>query len=185
MLNKKMVNVIHKINEFKTAWRENASMRFLLWVIVSFFIWNVIYYEFLIDSVVSVMLTEHLADTTVFFLRFFGYTTWRVETSIYLEHIQAVNIGNACNGLDFFGVFSCFVFTFPAPLKHKVWLFVAGLACIHILNIVRLILLPIIYISSPDTFDFNHKYTFVIVIYGVLFFLWFSWAKKYRSPDYA
>jgi hypothetical protein len=31
----------------------------------------------------------------------------------------------------------------------------------------------------PQYLDFNHLYTFTILVYAIIFILWYIWAKKY------
>ncbi len=174
----------NKIQQLKTAWRENHSLRFLTWVMLSYITWNFIYTCWFCDSDLAAVLTRHLADMSAILARPFGIDAMVRNTTVYVDSSRMLYIGNACNGVEFFGIFLSFVMVYPVPFRHKWWFAIAGIVCIHILNSIRLGLLVVIYNRYPINFDFNHKYTFVIIIYGTLFLMWFLWAKKYRRVSY-
>jgi exosortase/archaeosortase family protein len=125
------------------------------------------------------LLTRHLASVGVGGLRLFGLDAHREATTLYVEGQPLLYIGDPCNGLDFFGLFACFVLAFPARPVAKLWFLPLGLLTIHLLNAMRVVLLCLNYWYFRSSFDFNHKYTFVVVVYGVMLLLWMRWARKY------
>jgi exosortase family protein XrtF len=108
-------------------------------------------------------------------------------TQIYVAGAPLLGIGDACNGVDFFGLFACFVLAFPAQVKSKYWFLPLGILFIHLLNVLRVVILCLNYYYYRPSFEFNHHYTFVVVVYGVMFLLWMKWASKYslfRQPTH-
>jgi exosortase family protein XrtF len=91
-------------------------------------------------------------------------------------------IGDPCNGLTLFALFSLFILAYPGKWKHKLWYIPVGITLIHLLNIIRITALCIITQKAPQWLDFNHTYLFQIVMYGFIFLLWYIWITKF-SPS--
>lgn len=90
-------------------------------------------------------------------------------------------IGDACNGLGLFAVFLIFIIAFPGPVKHKLWYGLAGLLSIHAINALRIAVLCIITSYDYELLNFNHDYTFYVVVYGWVFGLWYFWVKRFSG----
>lgn len=90
-------------------------------------------------------------------------------------------IGDPCNGVSLFAVFLIFLVAYPGPWRHKPWFALAGLLSIHVINAIRVAVLCIIAAIDYDLFNFNHDYTFYVIVYGWVFLLWTLWVKRF-SP---
>ena len=55
---------------------------------------------------------------------------------------------------------------------------VVGVATVHFANYLRVMALMWIQVYWPESLDFNHHYTFTVLVYGVIFLLWYIWAVK-------
>ncbi|MBK6946142.1 MAG: archaeosortase/exosortase family protein [Flavobacteriales bacterium] len=88
-------------------------------------------------------------------------------------------IGDACNGAGLFAVFLIFLVAYPGPWKHKLWYGTVGLMIIHLINVLRIIALSIIVTINYELLNFNHDYTFYVVVYGCVFILWYVWVKRF------
>ena len=88
-------------------------------------------------------------------------------------------IGDACNGIPLFAVFVAFIIAFPGPWKHKAWFIPAGIALIHLLNALRVAVLCVVVTHGIGWLEFNHDYTFYVVVYGAVFGLWYLWVKRF------
>ncbi len=157
--------------------KNNPAIWFLLKLMGLYTLWHV----FFPVERYNGLITHHLTQVGVAGLRLFGLAAHREATTIYVSGNPLLFIGDACNGLDFFGLFACFVLAFPARSFHKLWFLPLGVLVIHLLNTLRVVVLCLNCWYFRSTFDFNHKYTFVVVVYGVIFVLWMRWAKKYAS----
>ncbi len=91
-------------------------------------------------------------------------------------------IGDPCNGISLFAVFSIFLLAYPGPWKHKAWFLPLGLLSIHVLNMLRIVVLCIVVTVDYELLNFNHDYTFYIIVYGWVFGLWYLWVKRYATP---
>ena len=156
----------------------NPALLFLLKLVGLYTLWH----AFFPVAWCNGLLTQHLAGVGVGGLRLFGLDAHREATTLYVEGQPLLFIGDACNGLDFFGLFACFVLAFPARPVAKLWFLPLGILTIHLLNALRVVVLCLNYWYSRSSFDFNHKYTFVVVVYGVMLLLWMRWARRYAPP---
>ncbi len=48
-------------------------------------------------------------------------------------------------------------------------------------NVLRVAALSLNHMYSRGTVDFNHKYTFTVLVYAFIFFLWHLWVKYFSS----
>lgn len=90
-------------------------------------------------------------------------------------------VGSSCNALELFVLFLGFIFAYPGPNRHKLWYIPVGILTIHVVNIIRMLALAFNFVYFRTTFEFNHKYTFLIIIYGFTFFLWMTWVNKFSN----
>jgi exosortase family protein XrtF len=88
-------------------------------------------------------------------------------------------IGDPCNGVSLFAVFLIFLIAYAGPWRHKLWFGALGLLVIHLINAIRVAALAIIVSYDYELLNFNHDYTFYVVVYGCVFLLWFWWVKRF------
>lgn len=88
-------------------------------------------------------------------------------------------IGDPCNGLGLFVVYLIFIVAYPGPWRHKLWFGAVGVVSIHLINALRVAALCIIVSIDYELLNFNHDYTFYVVVYGWVFLLWFIWVKRF------
>ena len=94
-------------------------------------------------------------------------------------------IGDPCNGVSLFAVFILFMIAYPGPLRHKAWFLPVGLVTIHLLNALRIAALCIITTIDYELLNFNHDYTFYLIVYGWVFALWYWWVKRFAPRQQA
>ncbi len=127
------------------------------------------------------------ADIAAFFLRLMGYEIDQdymvngCEARLVFAGSGSICVGTNCSGLELFLLFFGFILLMRGKWIDKMWFIPAGFLVILLLNIIRIIALGIIYYHAPEYLDFNHKYTFVIIVYGAIFGLWVFWVKKYAD----
>lgn len=163
---------------------KNATVRFVL---IGTFIYLGLYflYELYIDphTVLDEWIIESLVRLTEGMLHLFGFETTVYPEQEFLHRVgiagfQGVFIGEPCNGFALFILFLAFIVAFPGPVKHKLWFIPAGIIAIHLINALRVTALVLIMRKYPDWLSFNHDYTFTIVVYSFVFFLWWIWINK-------
>ncbi|MFI5149125.1 MAG: exosortase X [Bacteroidia bacterium] len=164
----------------------NPLLRFFILFIVLYTSWYVAY-ELVInpngklDSMVinsSVFSTDHL-------LRLLGYTTFTSHSDtirvVGIDGTNGVWIGDPCNGITLFALFTAFLLAFPGPAKHKFWFIPAGIFGIFLVNTIRIAGLCMIVLYKPQWLSFNHDYVFKILVYSFIFMLWMIWVNRF-SP---
>jgi len=97
---------------------------------------------------------------------------------LIINEVRSVGVGNSCNGLEVMALFIGFLLIVPGNWQRKTGYMFFGLALIYGANVVRVILLGYNYMENPQTFEFNHKYTYKIAVYAVVFLLWVLWVEK-------
>ena len=100
---------------------------------------------------------------------------------IRIEGTPGLFIGDTCNGISLFALFTIFIIAFPGNIISKFFFIPIGIFVIHLLNIIRVVILSIIETYSYTWTEFNHTYTFTIIIYAYIFFMWLFWINKYSS----
>ena len=161
----------------------NKITRFFTLAIVLYATWFLLY-ELLIKPYTSIdeKLIGLIITQAIFLLRLFGYTTYqqREDEDMQIMGIDGAHpiwIGSPCNAMTLFAFFALFVMAFPGSFKHKLWFIPAGIILIHLVNLVRVMGLTLISFYAPDYLEFNHTYTFTILVYSIIFALWMWWVN--------
>lgn len=155
---------------------------FILKAIGLYLLWYIVYDNWLVkDGLIDKFLINHLVSSTEMVLSFIGYETFIYSDAVGVDGTHGVLIGVPCNGLDLFALFAGFVLIFPGKIKYKLFYIPIGILFIHIVNVLRLVALALVVVYSPDSLQFNHKYTFTIFVYLIVFLMWVVWVKKYSQ----
>lgn len=172
------------LKEFKS----NPYFRFTFYAILLYVVWYIIYEVWLHPSGIwDKLIISNLVLLTNSILEFLGYITIADtgDPAMRIVGIDGTNgiwIGDPCNGFSLFALFFIFIITYPGPWRQKLWYIPMGLILIHLINVLRIVALTIIADVNVEWLDFNHNYTFTILVYSVVFLLWYIWAKKIASP---
>ena len=125
-------------------------------------------------------------DNTLYFshviLNGMGYiTSVDGNRMLQIEGTPGLFMGDSCNGISLFALFSIFIIAFPGKTLVKLIFIPIGILVIHALNVVRVVLLAVIETYSYEWTEFNHSYTFTILIYGSIFGMWLLWINRYSG----
>lgn len=165
---------------------KSKVVRFLAFFLLLIIGWKIVYEQLIhpggrLDRLVI----NNTVDTSEKLLHAFGYKTFddQNETirTVGIDGTHGLWIGDPCNGITLFSLFIAFLIPFPGPWKHKAWFIPAGVLIIHAANIVRITMLCIIVKAKPAWLDFNHTYTFQILMYAIIFLLWMWWVKRFSG----
>lgn len=102
----------------------------------------------------------------------------RSGASVFINHVQCINIAPQCNGLELMVLYMGFILCIPANLRKMILFSIAGLAVIYLLNVIRCTLLAWMYYKNLPLADFAHHYAFKLAIYAVVFYSWTLYVKK-------
>lgn len=155
---------------------------FILKAIGLYLVWFLLYDNWLLkDGWVDQFLIQHLVSATEMILKFMGFTVFTYSDAVGVDGTHGVLIGTPCNGVSLFALFAGFIIIFPGKLKYKLIYIPLGILAIHVLNIFRLVGLAMVVVYYPNSLQFNHKYTFTILVYIFIFALWMFWVKKFAK----
>lgn len=156
---------------------------FILKSIVAYLLWFFIYEQWLAKvGWVDDFIIDNLIYFSGFLVELFNYDYFIYDHVIGIDGSHGVYIGVPCNGLDLIALFAGFIIIFKGSWKVKLWYVPLGVLLIHVLNILRVFFLILIEKYNPEALEFNHKYTFTVLLYLFVFFGWMFWVKKYAEP---
>ena len=166
--------------------KDNKIVRFIVLFIVLYLFWLMLY-EWLIHpwGKLDTLVINDSSLWTAYVLDIMGYESFISDNAtirtVGIDGTHGLWIGDPCNGLTLFALFTIFIVAFPGPWKHKLWFIPVGITVIHFLNVMRITALCVIVLKRPEWLDFNHTYTFQLLMYGFIFGLWWIWIQKLSS----
>lgn len=169
------------------VWRDPV-IRFFLVAGLLYFGWYLLYGQVLKPGgAADRVLIGNLVEVSGAILRLAGHEL--IPEPANAEGLRTIGIqgghllwiGNACNGLGLFAVYLIFLIAYPGPWRHKLWFGAVGLLGIHLINALRIAVLCVVVKYDYEWLNFNHDYTFYVVVYGFVFLLWAIWVKRFAG----
>ncbi len=164
---------------------QNKLYRFVLFAVLLYLAWLILYEYWLHPlGILDRYMIDNIIWMSAFVLKVMGYSLIgdfpfdEGIRTIGIDGTHGVWVGDPCNGISLFALFTGFVLAYPGPIKHKLWFIPLGLLLVHLINVIRVTALTLIVYYAPEYLDFNHTYTFTLLVYGFVFFLWWLWANK-------
>ena len=164
---------------------DKSLIRFLGLGLGIYLLWYVSYAYFLKDfTLLDECLIHSMVGVSEWVLRTLGFALYEVTTTELRWQLGIANspgllqIGEACDGLVLFVLFAAFIFAFPGSVRRKMWFIPLGILCIHLANLVRVVSLVMLNFYRPEWLAFNHDYTWTVLIYGFIFWLWYVWTER-------
>jgi len=138
-------------------------------------------YNFLIQPYTT--LDMMVIDSTLWLsegiLEGMGHTTFVDGRLIRIAGTSGLWVGDNCNAISLFALFTGFIVSFPGQIKSKLWFIPLGIFIIFLVNALRVVFLAVIDTYSRKWTEFNHTYTFTILIYALIFGMWMFWVNRY------
>ena len=172
----------------------NPSTRFLVLFIPIVVIWFTSYhiiYGITFNNVeydILTLFSVTLAEQANLFLELLGFETnieihedMVVSKILKYKYQHGVWIGEPCNGIKIFGVFSIFILSLRSRWNFKILFIAIGIFILHLLNVIRVASLTYIAAVNPKILDFNHNITFQLIIYSAMLLLWLFFIKKFTN----
>ena len=172
----------------------NPSTRFLVFFIPLVLTWFISYhfiYGITFINVEHDILTSFsviLAKQANFLLELLSFETnieihgdMVVSKILKYKYQHGVWIGEPCNGIKIFGVFSIFILCLSSKWINKLLFIPVGIFILHLLNVIRVASLTYISAVNPNILDFNHNITFQIIVYSAMLLLWLFFIKKFTN----
>lgn len=156
--------------------------RFLVRATILFVFWELLYNLLLKPiGIPDTQLTHFVVIYTHKILTLFYSNVTYNGASIYINGKLAIIIAAACNALELLVLYVGFLLCIPTNAK-RFWAFtIGGIALVVVLNIMRCVALAVLFYNNHPIADFAHHYLFTTFIYGVIFFLWTRYSKKYMK----
>ena len=172
---------------------KNPEYKFLALFIPLIILWFFFYhYLYKIDDFLSlefdflITFSQFLSKQSNYLLSLLNFqTSIEINGDMVITKIlnypynHGVWIGEPCNGIKVFGVFSIFVLAFKGKIQNKLWFIPTGILILHFINVIRVSTLTYISAVNPFILDFNHNITFQLIVYFSMIILWYWWITKF------
>ncbi len=150
--------------------------------IVLYTIWYVVYHLWLVPGgKFDPWMNESVAYGGWLLVRAFGYDGCIDGTDICVNIVSTVKVSTGCNGFEIYCIFAGFIIIFGGRFWDTVIYIFLGVVVLYFSNILRVGLLAIDHYERLDMFTFNHKFTYVVMIYSIVFVLWYVWVVKFSN----
>ncbi|MBN4051357.1 exosortase family protein XrtF [bacterium AH-315-M05] len=138
---------------------------------------------------IELLVVDNLVLLSSGMLKLFGYQL--ITGPVLKDNVRTIGIdgtyglfiADSCAGVTLFALFAGFIIAYPGPVKWKLIFIPLGLITIHLINALRITGLCIITFHAPEYLDFNHHYTFTIIVYSYVFLLWVIWVNKFSKKQ--
>jgi exosortase family protein XrtF len=162
---------------------KNPIVRFLINVFALYILWYLVYTLWLHPNErLDLLVIDLTISMSKWILELFKYSVYTgADRLIGIDGTSGLWIGDNCNAIALFALFACFIIAFKGRVKHKIVYVLFGILSIQLLNVFRVVALAILDTHSRAWTEFNHSYTFTIIMYGYIFFLWMMWVNKFSA----
>jgi exosortase family protein XrtF len=157
---------------------------FVLKILGVYLFWQILYTTYLhSNSSLDLTVVELTIKHSKWILNLLGFRTFTGAVRLIgIDNTSGLWMGDPCNGIILFALFSSFIIAFPGPLKSKIWFIPSGIIIIYLANVLRVVLLAIIQLYvSRSTLEFHHTYTFTYMVYSLIFFMWWIWVNQFSG----
>lgn len=173
------------VQSFKKIYRELPLnlRRFLIRGAVLFIAWTLLYNLLLKPQEVPDRQLTHVIvlATSKVLTWFYPLVEVKNDSVIYINGRDVIQIAPACNGLELLVLYIGFLLCIPTG-KKRFWAFtLSGIIIVTILNIIRCVALAAMFYHKHAMADFAHHYLFKLAIYGVIFYLWVLYSRKFMQ----
>lgn len=162
---------------------KNPVVRFLVLVFTLYILWYFVYNLWLQpNQTLDLFVIDITISISKWILELFNYTVYTgADRLIGIDGASGLWIGDNCNGIALFALFSWFIIAFKGKVKYKLIYIPVGILLIQLINVLRVVVLAILDTHSRAWTEFNHTYTFTIIIYGFIFLLWMNWVNNFSE----
>jgi len=167
----------------KFSFFKNPLFLFLFKLLGLYIAWYIVYELWLHpNETIDVIVVKQTLGFSKKILECLGYDIFtNGNRMLGINNTSGLMMGDNCNGIALFALFSAFIIAFPGPVRKKIIFIILGIISIQLLNVMRVVTLAIIETYSYQLTQFNHTYTFTVIIYGYIFLLWILWVNKFSG----
>jgi exosortase/archaeosortase family protein len=157
---------------------DKKLLNYALKALLVFVSWYVLYHLLMQPQGFDSWMNKAVANGGHWLVGLFGYNTCLEGTSICVNIISTVHINTGCNGFEIFSIFAGFIVIYDGKWWLKIIYIIGGVVLLYACNVVRVAMLAIDHYENLKMFRFNHKYTYLIIMYAIVVGLWLFWITK-------
>jgi len=141
-----------------------------------FGVWYLFYELWILpDGRLDAVLSVNIVDVAGGVLGAMGFDLFMDDRILGLVGTNGVIIVNGCNGLEAIGLFIGFVMAYPGDNVKRAFFVPLGILIIYLINVLRIMVLVVLQLHYPASFDFAHDYSTSAIFYLAIFGLWVVW----------
>ncbi len=130
------------------------------------------------EKYVILPFTSFVADVSVWIIQTFDDNVMAISNVIRDKTTGfGVRIERGCNGVEAVIILFAAIFSFPAPIRHKIIGFVIGFFAIQALNLVRIVSLFYLGQWNQVAFEWFHLYLWQALIIMDALVVWLVWLR--------
>jgi exosortase/archaeosortase family protein len=114
-------------------------------------------------------------------INWLGYDAINNDYQLLVASHGTIDVVYSCLGLGIMSFFAAFVIAYPKRPKLKLVFLLVGLICIQVLNVLRFVLLAVLWNKRPGLI-LDHHTIFNIVIYIIIAVSLYFWIKRDDKP---
>jgi exosortase family protein XrtF len=134
-------------------------------------------------------ITAQISYQTQELLKLVGYNAQTLNSPVhpsvmmFIDEFKIYRVIEGCNAVSVMILFTSFVVAFARGWKKTLAFLVIGIVFIYIVNLIRLVVLGIVYYDYSVYADFSHEIIFPSVIYGAVVLLWIYWIRNVKPKE--
>ncbi|MCB9255500.1 MAG: exosortase/archaeosortase family protein [Chitinophagales bacterium] len=111
-----------------------------------------------------------------------GYSLKLNSRNLFLSGTEGLYVGDHCLGLSATFIFAAIILMLKAKWTHKILYALAGIILIFAMNWFRVVGLALMLVhGSKAFFHFNHSYTYLVMVYGLIFAMIVFFEKRFSK----
>lgn len=118
-----------------------------------------------------------LLATTQNIIKALGYTSIINDYQLLVAGHGTIDVVYSCLGLGVMSFFTAFVIAYPKKIKPKLLFLFSGLLAIQLLNVIRFVLLAILW-DKKSGMILDHHTIFNVIIYILIGISLYFWVKQ-------
>ena len=156
-------------------------LRFLLLFAVAMAAFQLLFFALIVESAPFELYLRALAWTTGTLLDWMGNDV-TLDGSELTVSGAVVAVAAPCSGLQPMAMFAISVLAFPSSLRAKGLGLGVGVSLLLAVNQVRVIVLSLVVLLAPDSFELLHIYVWPMIFILISIGMWFLWARRALVP---
>ena len=175
-----------KINDKRKA----EAIHFSVLIVGTYLIWKAI--SFVLENTqpqfwihIQNQIANVIISLAVYFSNVFAAANASAfERNIFMPNTPGIYVADHCLGIPAMVVFTLFVLFFKGSLKNKLWFIPIGVIGVLLINTFRLVALVLLMKhATPAFWELNHKYFFLAITYGFIFWMIKVWMDKFAETN--